>query len=85
MRIMHDAPTSSIISKPGNERLWAMAISNLFPAHVSFANTQTSPIMIAKADFEIKIRVKFMKIRGYLSYISVGISSAKAVTSKKKD
>jgi hypothetical protein len=68
------------MSKPGNERQWPMAISFLFLTLVSFAYSQTSRKMIAKTILKIEIRVKFVKIRGYLLKISVGNASTKAIT-----
>ena len=36
--------------------------------------------MIAKTNFKIEIRIKFMNIREYLLNISVGNASSKAIT-----
>jgi hypothetical protein len=57
---------SSIISKPGNERQWAMPIFQYLLSNSPFPYPSRSLKTTTKTAFRIENRVKFVKIRGYL-------------------
>ena len=73
-------------TKEGNKktkrakRSFYVLISQPLPTHVSYEYSQNSRKMITKTILKIEIRVKSVKIRGYLLNISVGNASTKAVT-----
>ena len=72
--------SSFIISKPGNERQLAMAISQLFPNLNALACAENSQNMITKTVLKFENRVEFMKIRGYVLIKSAANASAQAST-----